>query len=123
MRTLDLNEAASLLKVHPKTLQRMARACVVPACKVGRAWVFVESLLTEHLVKLSTARLVPVESLEHIECPSTNAKIRPSGGSSSRPFVASRDLYSKALGLPTSDRRSRSTTGSPLRVGNKTASA
>ena len=45
MTTLDLAEAAQLFKVHPKTLQRMARAGSVPACKVGRSWVFVERLL------------------------------------------------------------------------------
>ena len=38
MSTLDLAAAAKLLKVHPKTLQAMARAGCVPACKVGRAW-------------------------------------------------------------------------------------
>jgi excisionase family DNA binding protein len=35
-RTLDLAEAAALLKVHPKTLQSLARAGHLPAIKVGR---------------------------------------------------------------------------------------
>ena len=49
-RTLDAVEAAALLKVHPKTLQRLARECVIPGYKVGRAWVFVEQLLIDTLV-------------------------------------------------------------------------
>ena len=53
MRTLDLAEAAALLKVHPKTLERLARVGTVPACKVGRAWVFLDDLLFDHLVTQS----------------------------------------------------------------------
>jgi excisionase family DNA binding protein len=34
--TLDLTTAAALLKVHPKTLQKLARAGAIPACKIGR---------------------------------------------------------------------------------------
>ena len=37
MSTLDIAGAALLLKVHPKTLQNLARRGLVPACKVGRA--------------------------------------------------------------------------------------
>jgi excisionase family DNA binding protein len=64
--TLGLDEAAKLLKVHPKTLQRLARRGDVPACKIGRAWVFVEHLLMQMLVAQSTARIRLVESREVI---------------------------------------------------------
>ena len=110
MSTLDLAAAAKLLKVHPKTLQAMARAGCVPACKVGRAWVFVEALLLDHLKSLCLARLTATVDPGAAECRSTAAKTRPSGGSSCRPSAVSRDLYSRALGLPTNGRRSTSTT-------------
>ena len=122
-RTLDLAEAAALLKVHPKTLQRLARARAIPACKVGRAWVFVEQLLLDTLVSKSTARVSVVDLQEFTECRSTDARTHHVGGSNSRPFAASRSLYSKALGLPTSGRRSKSTTSSPPPDGSKTGSA
>ena len=50
---LDITAAAQLLKVHPKTLEKLARSGAVPSCKVGRAWVFVEQLLIDHLVTRS----------------------------------------------------------------------
>lgn len=110
MSTLDITAAALLLKVHPKTLQTLARRGLVPSCKVGRAWVFVESLLLDYLRARSFARYVETPIQEDSACPSTSAKTRPFDGSSFRPSAASRSLYSKALGLPTSDKRSKSTT-------------
>src|SRR5664279_1557892 len=123
MSTLGLVDAARLLKVHPKTLQGLARRGVVPAFKVGRAWVFVERLLLEWLVAESLARVSVVDLQEKSECRSTDARTHRFGGSNSRPSGANRDLYSKALGLPTSVRRSRSTTGSPSLDGSKPGSA
>jgi excisionase family DNA binding protein len=35
---LDAAEAASLLRIHPKTLQKLARVGHVPAYRVGRFW-------------------------------------------------------------------------------------
>jgi excisionase family DNA binding protein len=37
-RLLDAAEAASLLRIHPKTLQKLARVGHVPAYRVGRFW-------------------------------------------------------------------------------------
>ncbi len=37
-RLLDLQEAASILGMHWKTLERMARNRKVPALKVGKRW-------------------------------------------------------------------------------------
>jgi excisionase family DNA binding protein len=39
-RTLTSNEAAQLLKIHPKTLQRMARKGQIPAHRIGDLWRF-----------------------------------------------------------------------------------
>ena len=46
---LDTNEAAGLLKIHPKTLQRMARSGRVPAFRIGDLWRFRASALDEWL--------------------------------------------------------------------------
>lgn len=37
---LDSNEAAQLLRIHPKTLQRMARKREIPAMQIGKLWRF-----------------------------------------------------------------------------------
>lgn len=37
---LGVNEAASLLQVHPKTLQAMARDGEVPCVRMGKYWRF-----------------------------------------------------------------------------------
>jgi excisionase family DNA binding protein len=37
---LDSVEAAQLLRIHPKTLQRMARNQEVPGIQIGRLWRF-----------------------------------------------------------------------------------
>lgn len=42
-RLLTLREAASLLRLHPKTLQNMAIRCEVPAIKILQGWRFRES--------------------------------------------------------------------------------
>lgn len=39
-RVLNTEEAAALLQIHPKTLQRMARQGSVPAFRIGDLWRF-----------------------------------------------------------------------------------
>jgi excisionase family DNA binding protein len=39
-RLLGSDEAADLLNIHPKTLQRMARNGIIPAIRIGRLWRF-----------------------------------------------------------------------------------
>ena len=46
---LDLREAASLLGMHWKTLQSMARGRRIPALKVGKRWRFRVSALNSWL--------------------------------------------------------------------------
>ena len=74
LATLSIAEAAALLHVHPKTLQKLAHRGEIPACKIGRAWVFVERLLVDHLVTQSLARVSVVDSQENTECRSTDAR-------------------------------------------------
>jgi len=37
---LDCDEAARLLHLHPKTVERLARAGQIPAYKIGKRWLF-----------------------------------------------------------------------------------
>jgi len=46
---LDSDEAAALLKIHPKTLQKMARNRVITGVQVGRLWRFRASVLNDWL--------------------------------------------------------------------------
>ena len=46
-RVLNTGEAAALLQIHPKTLQRMARDGTVPAFRIGDLWRFRASALDE----------------------------------------------------------------------------
>lgn len=43
---LDSDEAAALLKIHPKTLQRMARRGEIPGIQIGKLWRFRASELS-----------------------------------------------------------------------------
>jgi excisionase family DNA binding protein len=46
---LDSDEAAALLKIHPKTLQRMARNQEIAAIQIGKLWRFRASQLDDWL--------------------------------------------------------------------------
>ena len=46
---LNTDEAAALLQIHPKTLQRMARQGVIPAFRIGDLWRFRASALDRWL--------------------------------------------------------------------------
>ena len=48
-RLLDSDEAAALLKIHPKTLQKMARAGQITGVQIGRLWRFRASVLNDWL--------------------------------------------------------------------------
>jgi len=48
-QVLNTDEAAALLQIHPKTLQRMARQGVVPAFRIGDLWRFRASALDQWL--------------------------------------------------------------------------
>lgn len=48
-RLLDSEEAASLLRIHPKTLQRMARSGAIHGVQIGKLWRFRASALDQWL--------------------------------------------------------------------------
>lgn len=101
MKTLDLNEAASFLKMNPEVLRRKASAGQVPGKKAGKCWIFIK----EHLADWVSGRYPePRRGLQVIDgfklqdkkpCQSTNAR-KPGGFSS--PLQTDAE-YSKLLGL------------------------
>jgi excisionase family DNA binding protein len=46
-RLLDSDEAASIMNVHPKTLQKLARKGIVRGIHVGKLWRFRASTIEE----------------------------------------------------------------------------
>jgi excisionase family DNA binding protein len=48
-RLLDSDEAAALLKIHPKTLQKLARSGQIAGVQIGRLWRFRASVLNDWL--------------------------------------------------------------------------
>lgn len=48
-RLLDSDEAAALLKIHPKTLQKMARNREIVGIQIGKLWRFRVSALNAWL--------------------------------------------------------------------------
>ena len=47
--TLNSDQAAALLQIHPKTIQKMARQGRLPAYRIGDLWRFRASELDEWL--------------------------------------------------------------------------
>jgi len=51
---LNSEEPAALIKIHPKTLQRMARNGEVTGIRIGKLWRFLASSLNRWLEKIAT---------------------------------------------------------------------
>ena len=51
---LDTEEAARLLRMHPRTLRTKARSGSIPAVQVGKRWRFRASTLDRWLGKLAS---------------------------------------------------------------------
>lgn len=49
---LDSKEAASLLKIHPNTLKKLARNGEISAIQIGKLWRFRASALNEWVKKM-----------------------------------------------------------------------
>lgn len=50
---LDSTEAAALLRIHPKTLQKLARSGEIAGIQIGRLWRFRVSALNRWLEKVA----------------------------------------------------------------------
>jgi hypothetical protein len=98
MRTLDLQEAAHLLRLNPEELRQRAKAGAIPGAKVGRRWIFIEDDLVDHIRSLyaSPRQALQVTLKKEMECHFANAAV--SGGSTSSLQMGSE--YAALLGLP-----------------------
>jgi len=47
--TCDVKEAAELMKTHPETVKDLIGKGVIPAAKIGRAWVIKTSDVLAHI--------------------------------------------------------------------------
>jgi hypothetical protein len=109
METLNLEQAARFLKLHPEELRRRAKSGRVPAAKVGKCWVFLECDLADYLRSLYA---VPRQALrvafgkEVLPCHSKNAVTH--GTSISLRHPASE--LDALLALPTRSKRGNCTT-------------
>jgi excisionase family DNA binding protein len=64
---LDVSEAAALLRIHPKTLQRLARFAHVPAYRVGRFWRYRASDLEMWLRSGANSKRQPADGVDFTE--------------------------------------------------------
>jgi len=117
MRTLDLNEAAQFLRMHPHTLEAKARAGEVPGAKPGKCWVFLDVDLAEWLRAQYRAPKQQAEEAWR----STNAGT--SGGASGGSKSSARARLEKLLERPTVKPRKNTTTAAVLNFGVKRNSA
>lgn len=98
MKTLNLQQAAKLLHVHPVTLLQKANHGEVPAAKIGRRWVFIDIDLFEYIRTKYNWRALQGDSLEDTKCHFTNAKVHHTGGSN---LPTTERRYREVLGLQT----------------------
>jgi Helix-turn-helix domain len=49
MKTLDLDQAAAFLHMHPEELRTRAKRGIIPGAKIGRCWVFIDADLAEFI--------------------------------------------------------------------------
>lgn len=104
METLNVEQAASFLNMHPVTVQAKARSGEIPAAKPGKCWTFVKDDLVSYLRSLYSSkwRTLEGDTQEKSLCHFTSVRTPPSGG-----FVSPTkdNEYSEALALPCASRR------------------
>ncbi|MBE0436550.1 MAG: helix-turn-helix domain-containing protein [Methylomicrobium sp.] len=98
MKTLDLAEAAQLLKLHPQTVLQRAHAGDIPAAKPGKCRVFIEEDLLNWLRSHYNSGRDARQGGHALY--SLKEKALNSGGSNSLHQTAK--LYDNLLGLKTS---------------------
>jgi excisionase family DNA binding protein len=108
MKTMGIDDASQLLRVHPVTLSKMASSGEIPAAKIGKEWVFIEVDLIDYIRAQYKTRALEGERKETL-CHFTNAKTQPFGGSKS--VLADNRQYNVLLGLKTKSKPKNSTIG------------
>lgn len=54
---IDVIEAAAMMRCTPEQVEELARVGELPATKIGRSWIFVRSVLLDHLARRSIAEM------------------------------------------------------------------
>ncbi|MBV9575760.1 MAG: helix-turn-helix domain-containing protein, partial [Gammaproteobacteria bacterium] len=49
LKTLNLKEAAQILKMTPEGLRRKISRGEIPAAKIGKLWIFIKTDLVEYM--------------------------------------------------------------------------
>ena len=106
-KTMNIDEAATFLKIHPVTLSVKAASGEIHGAKIGKRWVFLEVDLLDHIRAQYQMRALQGDRKEEA-CHSTNAKTRQLGGLKS-PSVD--ENYNDLLGLKTKIKPKNSTIG------------
>ena len=65
---LDSEEAAAMLKIHPKTLQRLARSGEISGLQIGKLWRFRASSLNAWLLQ----KMIPRSDTSVTSCSTLN---------------------------------------------------
>jgi hypothetical protein len=109
MRTVDIDEAAEILGMHPESLRRKMRqpGCTIPGSKPGKHWRFV----AEHLYSyISNPKQSPKqEALENSTCVFTKEKTVVLGGYRTNRQTAQQ--YADLLGQKTNKKPRNMPTG------------
>ena len=48
---LNVGEVSKLLKLHPRTIYKLAQTGMIPAWRVGKSWRFLKSEIIKHFEK------------------------------------------------------------------------
>jgi excisionase family DNA binding protein len=102
MTTLDLDEAAALLKMHKQTVRSRAIAGKIPAAKPGKCWVFIKEDLINWLRSQYDISQQDVAQGGEKQC-SLKEKIVPIGGLHLQPQAEKE--YANLLKLSTKRKR------------------
>lgn len=100
MKTLNLNEASNLLKLHSQTVRTKAKSGELPGAKLGKCWVFIESDLLNWIRSQYTTprQYVSAINIGERTCKSLNEKGPLTGTLNSQLMDKE---YTKALELQT----------------------
>ncbi len=81
MTTLNITEAAELLKVHPKTVLELIGSGALPAARIGRAYVMLTKDVLAHIeraiVKQTAARMGVPDIASHMRRSAALKRARP----------------------------------------------
>jgi len=68
-QTVDVNQAADLMKVHPKTVKEVIASGAIPAARIGRAYV----MMTRDVVNY-VDKMVSQQTAERMGAPKTHGR-------------------------------------------------